>query len=86
MAIILNHRELEELANIIAKEVDAVLSAKAVQGRWLTLREAMKYARVKSPNTMKKWIEEGYLYGFKRSGEWIVDRDSIDDWYSSEKI
>jgi len=82
----LNHNDLKMLANIIAKDVEANLSARSIHGRWLTLREAMKYARVKSANTIKRWIDEGYIYGFKRSGEWIVDRESIDDWYGSEKI
>jgi hypothetical protein len=54
-------------------------------GRWLTLKEAMTYAKVKSPNTIKKWIAEGYIYANKRTGSWIIDRQSIDDWYLADK-
>lgn len=82
----LSHNDIAALANIIAKEVEATISAKSNLGRWMTLREAMNYAKVKSANTIKRWIDEGFIYGFKRSGEWIVDRESIDDWYESEKI
>ena len=81
----LSHNDIAALANIIAKEVEATISAKSNLGRWMTLREAMNYAKVKSANTIKRWIDEGFIYGFKRSGEWIVDRESIDDWYNSEK-
>jgi len=35
---------------------------------------------------MRMWIKKGYIYGFKRSGAWIIDRQSIDDWYSSDKL
>ena len=82
----LTHRDLEALANLVAKEIEAIISARFLPGRWLTLREAMGYAKVKSPNTIKKWIDDGLIYAFKRSGEWIVDRESIDDWYNSEKV
>ena len=82
----LTHDAIAILANIIAKEVEATISARSSLGRWLTLREAMNYAKVKSANTIKRWIDEGFIYGFKRSGEWIVDRESIDDWYGSENI
>jgi hypothetical protein len=81
----LNHDDIATLANVIAKEVGAVISAQSNSSRWLSLREAMEYAKVKSVNTIKHWINEGYIYGFKRSGEWIIDRESIDDWYESEK-
>jgi len=81
----LNHDDIATLANVIAKEVGAVISAQSNSSRWLSLREAMEYAKVKSVNTIKNWINEGYIYGFRRSGEWIIDRESIDDWYESEK-
>ena len=69
-----DHREGEE-ANTIPMPL----------GRWLTLKEAMTYAKVKSPNTIKKWITEGYIYAHKRTGAWIIDRQSIDDWYLADK-
>jgi hypothetical protein len=48
------------------------------------MSQALDYARIKSKNTMLKWVKEGLVYGFKRSGTWIIDRDSIDKWYTSE--
>lgn len=74
------------LSQAIAQEVLARIGSGSSPGRWLTLREAMEYARVKSRTTMLHWINEGYVYAFKRSGDWIVDRQSIDDWYLSEKF
>lgn len=72
--------ELKALAQMIAAELQ--ISFK----KWLTLKEAMAYAGVKSQDTMRKWIEEGHVYGFKRSGHWIVDRESIDAWYESDRF
>ena len=80
------HDNLEKLAELVAEQVGDIVLANSRRGRWLTLREAMEYAKVKSPNTIKKWIDEGFIYAFKRSGEWIIDRESVDDWYNSEKL
>ena len=81
----LTHNDMKTLATFIAEAVGEIIAAEKITGRWLSLSEAMEYAKVKSSNTIKKWIDEGYIYGFKRSGEWIIDRDTIDDWYSSER-
>jgi len=77
---------LEKLADVIAAKVMETLRIDLSYGRWLTLQEAMAYAKVKSKTTMLKWINEGYIYGHKRSGQWIIDRESIDDWFNSERI
>ncbi len=78
--------DIEALASKIAKEVGQNILASATPGRWLTLKEAMAYAKVKSEDTIRKWINEGYIYAHKRSGQWIVDRESIDDWFLSDKV
>ncbi|MFA5182549.1 MAG: helix-turn-helix domain-containing protein [Syntrophales bacterium] len=78
--------DIDALASLVAKEVGAYIMVSLCPGRWLTLKEAMAYAKVKSVTTIKAWIENGYIYAHKRSGQWIVDRESIDDWYSSEKV
>ena len=54
-------------------------------GRWLTMKEAMTYAKVKSVNPIRKWIVEGHIYAHKRTGSWIIDRQSIDDWYLADE-
>jgi hypothetical protein len=76
--------DIAAIAEIVSREVQGNLAALSA-GRWLTLPEAMKYAKVKSPNTIRKWIAEGYIYASKRTGQWIVDKESIDDWFLSEK-
>ena len=52
----------------------------------LTMSKALEYAKIKSVKTLRMWIDKGYIYGHKRSGTWIIDRQSIDDWYSSDKL
>lgn len=52
--------------------------------KWITLNEACLYAR-KSINSMVKLIVRNKIYGTKRDGEWIVDRESIDAYYNCER-
>jgi len=68
----------------LAEELKRIIPIEPI-GRWLNMAEATEYAKIKS-KTMKKWLDEGYIYGFKRSGQWIIDRQSIDDWYLSDKL
>jgi excisionase family DNA binding protein len=82
----LSRPDIAALAALVAAEVQANILASLSPGRWLTMDEAMAYAKVKSPNTIRKWIDDGQIYAHKRSGHWIVDRESIDDWFSSEKV
>lgn len=81
----MTHSELEAMAMSIAGKVAENLRAEQMVQRWLTLEEAMAYARA-SRNTLRRWIDAGHIYAFRRTGKLIVDRDSIDTWYSSEKI
>lgn len=82
----LNQQDISALSSMIASRVQADILAKLSPGRWLTLKEAMSYSKVKSATTIKSWIEQGYIYAHKRSGQWIVDRESIDDWFLSERV
>ena len=81
----LTHDDLEAMAASIAGKVADTIRADQLVQRWLTLEEATAYARA-SKNTLRGWIDKGYIYGFRRTGKLIVDRESIDNWYSSEKI
>lgn len=72
-----------ELAELIANKLVKATQAKSY-GRWLTMEEAKEYAKVRSVNTIKKWITQGFIYANKRTGTWIIDRQSIDDWFLSE--
>jgi hypothetical protein len=80
--------EIIAIAEIVAHKVAVRITASMVSGRWLTMKEAKEYAKVKSINTIKKWVNEGHIYGRPRSGrgDWIIDRDSIDQFYLEEKI
>lgn len=81
----LTYNQMAELSDLIAKKVSEAVLAMASPGKWLNLEEAKEYARVESRGTIMKWINQGHIYGFKRSGSWIIDRESIDQWYSSER-
>lgn len=52
--------------------------------KWIGLKDACFYAR-KSITTMKKFILENKIYGTKKGGEWIIDRESIDRFYNAER-
>ena len=84
----MTHTDITAIAQIVALEVANRISATSTPGRWLTMQEAKDYAKVKSLNTIKKWVNEGLIYGRRRSakGDWIIDRDSIDEFYLEEKI
>ena len=82
----LTHTDLDALAELIAGKVKAEILAELSPGRWMTVREAMEYCRVKTEATVRKWIREGYIYAHKRTGEWLVDRQSIDDWLNGGRI
>lgn len=81
----LTHTDLEAIAVSIAGKVTDTMRADQTVQRWLTLEEAVAYAKA-SKNTLRGWIDKGYIYGFKRTGKLIIDRESIDKWYSSEKL
>ena len=81
----LEKEQIELIAEIVAEKLKENFQDVPV-GRWLTMNEALGYAKVKSVKTLKMWIDKGYIYGDKRTGSWIIDRQSIDDWYSSDKL
>lgn len=55
--------------------------------KWLSLTEACIYAR-KSRNTVIELIKEMKVYGTKPegTGEYIIDRESIDVYYNEERF
>lgn len=77
----LSQTDINTIADMLAEKI---MSAKHL-GRWLSIDEAMEYARVKSRSTIMVWINSGYIYAHKRTGSWIVDRDSIDKWFLSSR-
>ncbi len=81
----ITHDNIEALAVMVAKKVMEEVQVAETKPRWLTLEEAADYARA-SVKKMRTWIEQGYIYGFRRTGKYVIDRESIDKWYNSEKI
>jgi hypothetical protein len=82
------HTEITAIADIVAREVSDRIAASMLPGRWLTMQEAQAYAKVRSIDTIKKWVREGLIYGRPRSGrgDWIIDRNSIDRFYLEERV
>lgn len=82
----ITHDNIEALAIMIAKIVkEEVHVAAETKPKWLTIEEASTYAKA-SIKKIRRWIDEGYIYGFKRTGKYVIDRESIDNWYNSERI
>ena len=52
--------------------------------KWIGLNDACFYSR-RSITTIKKLISENKIYGAKKGGEWVVDRESIDAYYNYER-
>ena len=82
----MNHTELNVVAGLVAEQVIATIRSEKSLDRWMTVPEAMAYAKVKSRTTIMEWLDRGFIYGMKRDGgSWIIDRETIDDWYNSER-
>ena len=73
----------EVLWEVVFRAVREALAEAGASQRWLTLREACRYARV-SKNTLRRLIEEGHIVAKRLEGKWIVDRFSIDAFYLSD--
>jgi Na+/H+ antiporter NhaA len=78
--------DIATLSDSILKVVSARMAAESVYSKWLTVSEAMRYAEVKSRKTILAWINEGYIYAFRRTGSWVIDRESIDSWYNKDRF
>lgn len=69
---------------ILAKKLTLKISTHIFDvPRWLNIDQACRYADIKR-DTMMEWIDRGYIYAHERSGEWIVDRESIDSFYNQD--
>ena len=71
----LDPRDIEAIAQKVAELLGPSIK------RWLTVDEALQYSGIKSRTTLMKWINEGYIDAHKRTGKWVIDRQSIDDWH-----
>lgn len=81
----IDNDQMEALAELVAMKVMETVQVAESQPRWLTMEEATVYAKT-SMRKLRTWVDEGYIYGFKRTGKYVIDRESIDNWYNSERI
>jgi hypothetical protein len=84
--MLMTDTDIATLSDSILKAVSERMAAESVYSKWLTVSEAMRYAEVKSRKTILAWINEGYIYAFRRTGSWIIDRESIDNWYNKDRF
>lgn len=92
----MDEKLVEAVADRLVKKLEPVIRAEVARSRsrWATLEEAKAYARIKSRETMIRYIEEGYFYGEQRPSPtgkkckwtWVVDLNSIDDAYNSGRL
>ncbi|SCY84462.1 helix-turn-helix domain-containing protein [Desulfoluna spongiiphila] len=81
----IDREQMEALAELVALKVMKTVHVASTLPRWLTMEEAVVYAKT-SKRKLRTWVDEGYIYGFKRTGKYVIDRESIDNWYNSERI
>lgn len=74
---------MSSLADCITERILQRLKDYQPVKRWLSMSEACEYAG-KSRNTIRLWIDEGYIHAQKTTGHWEIDRESIDDWFKSD--
>jgi len=80
----LTNTELDAIAGLLATRIVDIMESKKTIMRWMTVKQAKEYAGLKSDNTIRKWINEGYIHANKTTGEWRIDRESIDDWLKQD--
>jgi len=69
----------------LARQLALLIMGEVLKPRWLTIKEACDYTKIKR-DTLMRFIEEGDIYAVKKRGKWVIDRESIDAFYSSDRI
>lgn len=77
----LTNRQIEELAEVVARKVLAAISDRLAtpERRWLSTREACAYLGCHR-QTLKTLIDAGHITAKKNNGKWVICRQSIDDY------
>jgi hypothetical protein len=71
--------------------IEKHLEAKQYSHRWLSMTEACEYAGGRSKNWMLDKLNTGKIHGYQEDGKkgfpgkWVIDKNSIDDFYSGLK-
>ena len=76
-------KRLNSLETLLKELAEGLREKRVLYPPYLTLKEACEYARV-CKDTMRRWLEEGYVVGHREKGKWIINRQSIDDYLSSQ--
>jgi hypothetical protein len=71
-------REIKSILYVLEKRTD-------FSPRWLSITQACKYAGM-SEKTLMHYILGGDVYGTKKGGKWIVDRESIDSFMLADDM
>ena len=77
--------ELKESFNEIKALLKLAVDRFSVTPRWLSIKQAMLYANM-SRNKLKKYIDEGDIYGTRKGGKIFVDRNSIDAFFLDDDV
>ena len=75
---IINKNQIQDDLTSYIKELRNLVS---LSQRWLSMSEACIYSKM-SKNTLMLCINDGEIQAVKRRGKWIVDRLSIDSYYT----
>ncbi|MGB2630754.1 MAG: polymer-forming cytoskeletal protein [Candidatus Omnitrophota bacterium] len=55
------------------------------RGSWMTLNQVAEYLEVDA-NKVHEWANSGVLPGTRESGEWIFEKEKIEQWISQGKV
>lgn len=75
VAVIL--KELTDLKSMLSNNASS-----SAWPRWLSMTKACEYSS-KSKNWLRERLEDGDIYGYRENpkGNWVIDKNSIDDYF-----
>ena len=53
--------------------------------KWLSVDEVKSYCGIKSGTTIRKYVDDGSIYGTKLGGKLRIDRDSVDQFLNRNR-
>lgn len=76
--------EMTELALLIVKFIQAPAAA-PILGKWISMPAAIKLTG-QARNTLRRWIDEGLIYGDKSTGRWRIDLSTVEACFNKGRI
>jgi len=61
------------------------MSGEPARGDWMTTSQLAKYLEV-DLDKVSEWAVNGMLPGTKEGGEWVFDRNKVDQWIAEGKV